>query len=74
MITPWIAIALGVALVHWQIGRACERCWSRPSNLRDSRGRTDCNQTAQMSVLTVIALCVGAIALSYLIWAIATEH
>jgi nitrogen fixation-related uncharacterized protein len=27
-----------------------------------------------MSVLTVIALCVGAIALSYLIWAIATEH
>jgi len=33
-----------------------------------------CNQTAQMSVLTVIALCVGAMALSYLIWAIATEH
>jgi len=27
-----------------------------------------------MSLLTVIALCVGAIALSYLIWAIATEH
>ena len=50
------------------------RSWSRPSNLRDSRGRTDCNQTAQVSVLTIIALCVGAIALSYIIWAIAAER
>ena len=30
-----------------QIGCLHERCWSRPSDFRDSRGRTECSQTAQ---------------------------
>ena len=30
-----------------QIGCLHDRCWSRPSDFRDSRGRTECSQTAQ---------------------------
>ena len=41
MFAPWIAIAFGVALVHWADRRVDERCWSRRSDLLDARSRTD---------------------------------